>query len=788
MSIAPNAADSTPYSFAEIEPKWERRWEDECLFHSEPLETKPNWVIIELPPFANGSLHMGHVRNYTLGDVCARFRRMAGFNVLYTSGFDSFGLPNELAAQDAGRHPKDLAEEVMAEMRQQFVRLGLSHDTRRIIGNHDEGFYGWVQWVFLKLFEQGLAYRQRGPVNWCASCNITLADSLAVGGRCWRCGNVVETRLLEQWLVRETDFADDMLESLARLQRWPQKIKRIHIDWIGRRAGVEVRFALRELPSLKLTSFVAHTALLPGSALIALAPEHASIAAFNDAGLLSSAVRQSLGQLTRTARTVGNHEFASTQTGSDAVVRLELNAIHPLTQQAVPIVVCAGLDLRSNDGIAVLFPSHMRADARLAALAGIETTPILRPPAGTADPFNWDESWIYTEASPFPERTAREMEKWVIDELERCGAGSAAVRYRLRDWNIARQRYWGPPVPIVHCRDCGAVAVPESDLPVLLPLDIDLQHTGNPLDHCLVFVQVTCPRCGCPARRDTDTLETYCSPWWYHWNCKRTTTTDPFDKEEARLYMPVDIMIGGEDQARTCFFHLRMMARALKRAGVVEDNEPIDNLLAIGMVKSNGRKMSKSEGNTVDPREIIARYGTDALRFAILAAAAPENDFNWSDGAVRQAYNFLNRVWRFIIGLENRLQFDASSAASAIDMNYSLSRKLAHHVETAVNRITEAMCQNQFHLAAANLEQLFERIEGYRQEALKRRKILDDRDWSAIGAATNIFLRMLTPLCPHITEELHARSSGTGLMAQGAWPGDCPPAPKNAVRSPDRPH
>jgi leucyl-tRNA synthetase len=774
LSEAKNSIESTAYPFSEIEPKWEQRWEDTCLFHSEPVADRPNWVVIELPPFANGSLHLGHVRNYTMGDVSARFRRMAGFNVLYTTGFDSFGLPNELAALEVGRHPKDLAEEVMAEMREQFVRLGLSHDTRRIIGNHDEQFYGWVQWVFLKLFKQGLAYRQRGPVNWCSTCEITLADSLAVSGKCWRCDNAVESRLLEQWLVRESDFADDMLESLERLKRWPRKIKRIHADWIGRRAGADVRFVVREASGIELTVFVAHPALLPCAALIGLAPEHTAIAAFDEAGLLTTSIRDTLARVAHSARPSNDQELVVSQASADEVVMLGLHAVHPLTGTLIPIAVCAGLDLRSYDGAAVLFPAHLRADARLAALAGLQSTPILRPPSGTADAFDWDGSWVYTNSGPLSGRTAHEGELWVIDELKRSGAGAAAVRYRLRDWNIARQRYWGHPIPIIHCHDCGAVPVPESNLPVLLPLDIDLEPHGNPLDRHPTFADALCPHCGRPARRDTDTLETYCSPWWYHWNAKRTTTANPFDKEEARLYMPVDIMIGGEDQARTCFFHLRMMARALKRDGIVEYDEPVDTLLAIGMVKADGRKMSKSAGNTVDPKDLIERYGADALRFAILAAAAPENDFNWSNGSVRQSHAFLNKVWHFCLRVASEIRFDALADDACINLDYSLTRKLAHQMEIATNRITEAMCQNQFHLAASNLEKLFDRIEGYEQEALKRRKTLDDRDRTAVAVAASHFLRMLTPLCPHITEELWSRLGGHDMIAQAPWPATLP--------------
>jgi leucyl-tRNA synthetase len=459
------------------------------------------------------------------------------------------------------------------------------------------------------------------------------------------------------------------------------------------------------------------------------------------------------------------------QANSSEVVRLGVHVIHPLTKDSIPIAAVAGFDLRSHDGVAVLCPAHQRPDARLAALVDINSTPILNPPTGTADAFDWDRTWIYTiKNSPLFGLTASEGEAWIIEELQRRDVGRRIARYRLRDWNIARQRYWGPPIPIIHCNDCGTVPVPEGDLPVILPLDIDLKTPGNPLDRHLTFPKASCPRCARPARRDTDTLETYSSPWWYHWNCKRTTTLTPFNKEEARLYMPVDIMIGGEDQARTCFFHLRMMARALKRAGVVEYDEPVDTLLAIGMVKSNGRKMSKTEGNTIDPQSVIKGYGADALRFAILGAAAPESDFNWSNSFVRQAQSFLHKVWHFCIHLAELVSFDALAPDACINPDYSLTRKLQRQVETATTRITEAMCQNQFHLVVSGVEQLFDRIVAYEHEAVKRRKVLDERDRISLGVAISIFLRMLSPLCPHITEELWERLGGSRMIAQSPWP------------------
>lgn len=764
------------YPHGEVEPKWQSAWETAALFHSEPSAQKPSWTVIELPPFANGTLHLGHVRNYTIGDVSARFRRMAGFNVLYTSGFDSFGLPNELAAEAAERHPKDLADEIIQQMRGQFVRLGLSHDTRRIIGNHDEGFYGWIQWVFLKLFELDLAYRVPGPVNWCPSCRITLADSLVTEGACWRCRGRVETRLVKCWLVRESSFANDMLDTLGRLEGWPDKIKKIHVEWIGRQRGVTVRLqgGVEGRP-VELTVFVAHACLLPCARAVAVAPEHEILRELAAAGLLSEAEQAAVDQLIRTPSWAArNEKTASDSFASRVLTRIKL--LEPTGGAALPLLVCGDLDVRHQHGAILLFPAHVRADAQRVAGLGLDEHPILASTSGTESPFDWQLSWLYVAGTPYAGQSAAEGDRLLTAELARLEVGAQATCFRLRDWNIARQRYWGPPIPIVHCGACGMVPVPENQLPVLLPLDVDFKAGGNPLETHPTFKQTNCPRCARPAQRDTDTLETYSSPWWYHWNCKGTRTESPFDQAEARLYMPVDLMVGGEDQARTCFFHVRMMARALHAAGVVEHTEPIDTLLAIGMVRMDGRKMSKTEGNTVDPSDMISRYGADALRFAVLAAAAPANDLNWHEDLVHNAHLFLTNVWDYARtpGLrECQQDWEAFVGLPPIGNPW-----LARPVAAAVTRVTRALEQHQYHQATLNLKKLFDRIRNTPggSDGLSKGSVLADQ-----AAAFNVFLRLLAPLCPHIAEELWAQLRGRQMIMQARWPG---PVVARVVRNP----
>ncbi len=497
------------FPFGEFEPEWQDQWEQARIFQYEPptIPGTRKWNLMELPPFANGKLHLGHVRNYVMADVSARYRRMCGFLVLYTSGFDSFGLPSELAALEEGRHPADLSEEVIQQMRSDFRRLGLSHDTRRVIGYHEEIYYRWVQWVFLRLFEHGYAYRKKAPLPWCPLCRCTLADSLCEGGICWRCKQPVETRTIAQWFIKESEFAEELVQSLDSLHEWPLKIRKIHADWIGRREGAMLKFRIDENPMVEFAAFLPNPESLPAIRAVLVSADHPLLDDLSRAGLVDDAVLERVADARR-ASVAGDHFRALSARAQGDVTGIDLGLLarHPLLDAPVPIMVLAELDLRFQEGAMLLCPAHVRGDAKIAESLGL---PI----------------------EPLPAPSASDRAAWIARLLEN-DSGSQAIRYRLRDWNIARQRYWGPPVPIIHCGYCGEVAVPDSDLPVQLPADVDL-NSPNPLRDHSRFRATTCPRCGGPAERDTDTLEAYSSPWWYQWNAKGTTTESPFDLVES---------------------------------------------------------------------------------------------------------------------------------------------------------------------------------------------------------------------------------------------------------------
>ncbi|WDD94057.1 class I tRNA ligase family protein [Burkholderia sp. FERM BP-3421] len=702
-----------PYRPATLEPHFQQAWQDARVFDTEARPGRPKWFIIELPPFATGQLHIGHARNYVLADADARFRRMQGYDVMYTTGFDTFGLPTELAARDAGCTPEALARRCSEAMAAQFVRLGLGHDRRRITQYHVPAYYRWIQWVFVRLFEAGYCFRRDAPADWCPQCEVTLAASLVDDGRCWRCKQRVETRVRPQWFVRESAFADEMLDGLERLSGWPQDVKKMHRDWIGRRHGLRLRLPVSGRPGA-IELQLDDEAWLARLHFIVVGRLHPLAIAAGASGDLPD---------DRQAGAQPHAPWFAQAAGAAGAV-------------ALPIVV----EDVAHDGARPGRPDALDADRLLAAQYGL-------------DP----------HATGGCDRAA----------MLAAGQAEAVVCYRLQDWNVARNRYWGPPVPIVHCAACGPVAVPDDALPVVLPDDVDLRQPGNPLERHAGFREVRCPRCGEPARRDTETLEAYSSPWWYHWLCMRLGGDDPFDRDDARTWLPVDLMIGGADQVRTCFFHVRMIARALRRMGIADVEEPVSTLLALGMVRQDGSKMSKSAGNAVDLQSIIERYGADALRLAIIGAAAPERDVNWSDALVRRQHAFLVRLWDFVHRVADTpacRDGAPTSPGSAVKPS-PLGQRMLGWLATGEYRMAADFRRHDYHLALKNFAFLFERVQTFEAALYKTEPPRPD-DLAILADATRRLALYLAPLAPHITEALWQALGGAGLAAGAAWPGE----------------
>jgi len=672
----------------DYETTWQEVWEHSASTIAVRRPDRPKWFIVELPPFANGEIHLGHVRNYTIGDAIARFRRMAGYDVLYTTGFDAFGLPIEKAAREAGVSPASLAEQNIASMRVQFRRLGYSHDRTRILGDHEPRYYRWVQWVFLSLLRHNLVYRRRGQVNWCGTCGSTISDGLLDAGCCWRCGQPVEAIEMDRWFIRETDLAQ-MLGESEPPAHWPKAILAVHQDWVGRKEGYEVALDVcatgSNEPIAACRIFLADLAELVGASSVTVPKDHPVVDELGLSIPLDAAAR-------------------------GAPTPFEL--LSPVDGSRLPLLV-------SVDGDRV----------RL----GGSGPPGAAPGVGAS-----------------------------TTEWERPEQAKPARRMRLRDWDIARPRPWGTPVPVIHCAECGPLGVPEAELPVRLP-DFDLdENEGNPLERIAEFVDARCPRCGGPARRDTDTLEAYSSPWWYYLICGQPDLeSDIFKGTGAVDWMPVDVMIGGSDQARTCFFHIRTMTAALNRMGITDEATPVRTLLATGMVKQDGRKMSKSAGNATSPTELIDAYGADALRVAVLWAAAPDQDYNWQPDLIRKASALLRRLRLFVSGRGDTLMADGPTAAET-----RRGRQLRTWTQAAAIRATDSLSRNAFHVALDQVATLVERLAAAERASVAGATSEED----ALRDGARTLLLLIAPFAPHLAEELWANGGGVGLLSEAAWP------------------
>jgi leucyl-tRNA synthetase len=771
------------YPFRDIERRWQARWYEAGIFHADPVKGKPKWFLIELAPFANGKLHLGHVRNYTLADATARFRRQAGFNVLYTGAFDAFGLPNDQGAREKGCHPEALARKSIQEMSAQFVSLGLSHDPRRIISYHEPCFYHWVQFVFLKLLEHGLMVRNEHRVNWCPSCKTTVEEGLVdhTGG-CWRCGSSLEGRRINQWFVLEAEFLDESLKGLDKLEYWPKRVKDIQRQMFSRRCGVRIEFTVPSLAVPPLQVFLDDPELLPAVSFVGVGARHAVITRLRQEGRIDPSTEMRLESLAAGSRSADRRVRRKRFQEVDAI-HLGVDVLHPLTNRPIPLLAVSLVDPWSDTKAVAGVPAHQRCDQKIARELGLEVRPMIKPrgASGLAEVFEWDDRATVVDDGPWDGRTVAEARKIITAALEQRGKGGAGTEMQHGSWHWSRKRYWGTPIPIIYCPDCGVVPVPESDLPVRLPMDIDLQAGTNPLELHLGFLNAPCPACGGPARRETDTLDVYTTSWWYLWTCKAINHDCPFTSADKHYWMPIDLMIGGVEQSTTCYLHCRSLARMLVRMGLDNWEEPIQGLLAIGMVKHDGEKMSKSKGNAEDLAPLIDSCGADALRLAILGAAAPESDFNWERSIIRRAHRVLTDLWVFVTMRSQILRFDALTEDATIETGTRSRRQLKQWIGAAVARITNNMGRHQFHMAVKNIHRLFESIQRYESGTVQEHGGSEGFDCEALSIAVRTLLLTLAPIAPHICEELWQRCGGSGFIATAPWPQvpptACPGAP-----------
>ena len=760
------------YDFKDIEEKWQKAWEDQACFRTQISRDGKKYYVLEMFPYPSGRIHMGHVRNYSIGDVVARYKRMQGFDVFHPMGWDAFGLPAENAAIKNNTHPAKWTYENIAYMRTQLKRLGYSYDWEREIATCHPKYYRFEQEFFLKFLKKGLAYRKKAPVNWCPSCHTVLANEQVEEGLCWRCDSEVQQKELSQWFLRITDYAEELLADLDKLTTgWPERVLTMQRNWIGKSVGAELRFAVKELDA-QIAVFTTRPDTLYGATFMSLAPEHPLVATLIAGTAQEGQVKEfvdRIAKMDRIVRTADDLEKEGVFTGRYCV--------NPLTGRDMPIYVANFVLMGYGTGAVMAVPAHDQRDFEFAAKYDLPRAVVITPREEQLDPDSMTEAYtlpgVMTNSDEFNGMDSEAAKQAIVDKLGNQGLGKPTVNYRLRDWNISRQRYWGAPIPVIYCESCGIVPVPESDLPVELPLDVQVNPDGrSPLPQCESFVNVTCPTCGQPARRETDTMDTFVeSSWYFARYISARNDESAFDRDDVAYWMPVDQYIGGIEHAILHLLYSRFFVKALRDEGYLSHDEPFRNLLTQGMVLLHGSKMSKSKGNVVDPDEMIEKYGADTVRLFCLFAAPPEKDLEWNDKGIEGASRFLNRLWRLVDELEDVLSAvdPCVPAPGSLTETESELRRKEHDTVRRVERDIENKFQ--FNTAIAAMMELVNTLYATKDE------LRDSANGPLLlSSAISSMLVALSPIAPHICEELWERMGHTRPLAAEPWPRHDPQA------------
>ena len=809
--------------FAEaIEEKWQRIWAEKGTFHAEIDYSKPKFYALEMLPYPSGNLHMGHVRNYSIGDALAWYKRLKGFNVLHPIGWDSFGQPAEQAAIKRGVNPRDWTEQNIAHMNGQLQRLGLSYDWRRQIFAHRPDYYKFDQWFFLKMFEMGLAYKKATQVNWCNTCQTTLSNEQASGGICWRCGNPTTKKEIEQWFLRITKYADQLLDDMAEIEAgWAEKVLKRQRDWIGRSTGAFVEFKVQHSEE-KIKVFTTRIDTIYGANSIVVAAEHPFIEANLDK--LSEEVLTKIAEIKAEKAKATDHEAEVEKDGIDTGFK----AINPFSGEEIPIWVANYVLIEYGTGAVMSVPAHDERDFEFAKKYGLPIRQVISEPLmehahHTMQALALEQAFsdygVLVHSDYWNGKTSDDAKKEMTEWAEKHGFGEGATTYRLRDWGISRQRFWGSPIPIVYCQTCGTVPVKYENLPVELPKDMITEGTGtSPLDNDPNFVNTTCPNCGEPAKRETDTMDTFVDSCWYYFRYVDPHNSElPFDPKVAAYWTPVDQYIGGDDHAVMHLIYTRFWDKVMRDIGLLEGKEFITRLLTQGMVigetffdeihnpdepdakgkrvyfppnavsvkrdekgriisaentegkqlKTAIERMSKSKGNGVDPDEMVEIYGADAARMFVLFAAPAENELVWKEEGVEGTKRFLQRVWRFVWKWKSKVEGQRSKVEGFEFSNEA--KKLRRKTHQTIQRIEENLESLQFNTPVASLMELSNAIHDFKVEP----ETATESDIYAIREAVESLILMLAPFAPHTAEELYSQLVGNenGILANdGRFP------------------
>jgi leucyl-tRNA synthetase len=746
-----------------IEERWQRYWEQEKIFRAVEDPKKEKYYLLEMFPYPSGKLHMGHIRNYSIGDVVARYKMMRGYSVLHPMGWDAFGLPAENAALEHKIHPAQWTSDNITAMRGQLKRMGFSYDWDRELATCDADYYKWEQLIFIRMYERGLVYRKKALVNWCPVCQTVLANEQVEGGTCWRCHGEVVKKELEGWFFKITAYAEELLEYCNRLIGWPERVITMQKNWIGKSIGADVDFPLEDGTRV-VTVFTTRQDTLFGATFMVLAPEHPLVLELCKGKGCEAEVRAFVERVSRQdmiARTAEDMEKEG--------VFLGTYCINPLTNALMPIYTANFVLMEYGTGAIMAVPTHDQRDFEFAKKYGIPMTVVIQPTGKELDPATmieaYTENGIMVHSGPFDGMDNREAMEAIADYLEEQEIGRRAIHYRLRDWGISRQRYWGAPIPIIYCEHCGIQTVPEDDLPVVLPLEVGPKENGaSPLPDLRSFVETTCPACGGAARRETDTMDTFVESSWYF---ARYTSPDydqgPLDKVRLAYWMPVDQYIGGIEHAILHLLYARFFSKVLRDIGMASFDEPFTNLLTQGMVIKDGAKMSKSKGNIVDPEDMIKQYGADTTRLFTLFAAPPERDLDWQEEGVEGGYRFLHRAWRLVYELRNNLSGRRSPRGKE-DLSPELWA-LRHKAHKTIKKVTEDIERFHFNTAIAAVMELVNYLYQSKDDIATTPQAR-----SVWQETVEALIVLLSPFCPHIAEELWEALGAKDSISTAPWP------------------
>ena len=752
------------YDFKKIENKWQKTWKEEKTFKTIDDFSKEKYYVLEMFPYPSGKLHMGHVRNYSIGDAIARIKKMQGFNVLHPMGFDSFGLPAENAAIKNNVEPSEWTEKNTKEMEEQLDKLGFSYDWNREVSTCRPDYYRWMQWIFIQFYKKGLAYKKENPVNWCPSCKTVLANEQVVNGECERCKSTVGKKNLSQWYLKITDYADELLQDLDKLKDWPDKVKTMQKNWIGKSIGAEISFDIVDFDK-KLNVFTTRADTVFGVTYMVISPEHPFVKELIKGRAEEEAALDYIEDVSH-KNDIERSSTVAEKTG----VFIGRYAVNPITGKEIPIFISDYVLMGYGTGAIMAVPAHDQRDFDFAKKFNLDIVPVVEPNDSDIDVNNLSESFEaegkMINSAEFNGLNNREAIEKIIDYITKKGIGKKTINYRLRDWLISRQRYWGTPIPMINCPKCGWVPEKEENLPILLPKDVKFTGKGeSPLATSKDFAKCKCPACGGEAKRELDTMDTFLDSSWYFLRyCDPHNDSMPFSKEKTDYWMSVDQYIGGVEHAILHLLYSRFFQKVFKDLGLVSNDEPFKRLLTQGMVNKDGKKMSKSIGNVVSPDEIINKYGADTARLFILFAAPPEKELDWSDEGVEGSYRFLNRVYRLAMETVERSSSEQNNAEKQIEneKNNSDDKELLLMMNAAIKKVTEdAGGRFNFNTAISSIMELVN--ECYRYKELDNARI----DF-LVEAVKNVII-LLYPFAPHIAEEMW-EAFDSGRLEEQQWP------------------